>query len=74
MSRVPRVLVLFALAAAACCLIRLDGVYGDFSGDMDWRWAPTAEERFLAETNDRNSEKSTAAEQAKLVVPGSNAP
>jgi outer membrane protein assembly factor BamB len=33
---------------AAWDLARNDGIWGDFKTSLDWRWEPTAEDRFLA--------------------------
>lgn len=43
-----------ALLVAMVCfgfsgLLRAEGLWGDFSLGLDWRWNPSAEERFLAE-------------------------
>jgi outer membrane protein assembly factor BamB len=40
------------LACGAVTLVRTNGFDGSFNNDLAWRWAPTAEERLLAETGD----------------------
>jgi outer membrane protein assembly factor BamB len=42
-------LVVFVLAWGYFALVRLDGVDGNFSAAVSYRWVPTAEEKFLAE-------------------------
>jgi outer membrane protein assembly factor BamB len=37
--------VAIALAWGYCCLLRLDGVYGNFETEVSWRWEQTAEDR-----------------------------
>jgi outer membrane protein assembly factor BamB len=44
-----------------CTLLRLEGVDGSFSADLPWRWAPTAEEKFLAEIADRRPVETLAS-------------
>jgi outer membrane protein assembly factor BamB len=51
--------VAILLAWGYCCLLRLDGVYGDFEAEVSWRWNPTAED--LADLSGR---KATTAEVA----------
>ncbi|MGO9114048.1 MAG: PQQ-binding-like beta-propeller repeat protein [Thermoguttaceae bacterium] len=43
------ILLIFIAAGAVCSLLRIDGANGDFVAKFDWRWAPTPEQRFLAE-------------------------
>jgi outer membrane protein assembly factor BamB len=43
------------LAWGYCDLVRLDGVYGDFSAQTAWRWTETDEDRFMAELAQRKS-------------------
>jgi outer membrane protein assembly factor BamB len=40
--------VLIALAFGFFALLRLDGVTGDMSAELHWRWLPTTEQQFLA--------------------------
>lgn len=51
-------LAIAALLGAFSVLIKTDGLWGDFSLDLDWRWKQTAEDRLLA---DRNRAKAPAA-------------
>lgn len=50
------------LATAYSALVRTDGVWGDFSFGIDWRWKPTAEQ--LANQAMRRAEKATVDDQA----------
>lgn len=47
--RLPVALLCAALTFAFWGLLRFDGVDGSFKGSFDWRWIPTAEEKYLAE-------------------------
>ncbi len=49
MVRVLAPLALAALGFGAWCLVRSDGVRGDFKTDFALRWTPTAEQLFLKE-------------------------
>jgi outer membrane protein assembly factor BamB len=40
------------LACGALMLVRTNGVTGDATSDLEWRWTPTAEERLLAAARD----------------------
>jgi outer membrane protein assembly factor BamB len=42
-------LVGIALGWGYCDFIRIDGVWGDFQAQIDWRWNPTPEDVYLAE-------------------------
>jgi outer membrane protein assembly factor BamB len=42
-------ILVFLLAWGACTAVRFDGVDGAFKSDMNFRWTPTAEQKFLAE-------------------------
>ncbi len=44
--------VTILLACGVFVLIRSDGITGDSRTDFKWRWAKTAEERFLAQSGD----------------------
>jgi outer membrane protein assembly factor BamB len=47
-----RRLGLVAIIVGACgyyTLLRMDGVRGDMTADMNWRWVPTREQKFIAE-------------------------
>ncbi len=39
-------------------LLRAEGMWGDFTFDLHWRWAPDAEDRLLASQNESKSETS----------------
>ena len=39
------------IACGAWMFVRQDGINGDHNAKFGWRWAPSAEERLLAETN-----------------------
>ncbi len=41
------------LACGVWTLVRTDGFTGDFDNDFEWRWAETAEERLLAQADDK---------------------
>jgi outer membrane protein assembly factor BamB len=52
-------------------LLRLDGIDGDMAATMQWRWTPTAEEKFLAQSRQASAKTSTvpaesAAKELKL--------
>jgi outer membrane protein assembly factor BamB len=47
-ARRAGLIVLFALAWGSLDLFRFDGIDGDFNAEISWRWAPTAEQKFLA--------------------------
>jgi outer membrane protein assembly factor BamB len=49
-------------------LIRFDGVDGNFTADLNWRWAPTAEERFLAERGGESGGVAPAPAGKKLML------
>lgn len=44
--------VAIAIACVPMLLIRTNGVTGDGGSDLAWRWAPTAEQRLLAQVRD----------------------
>ncbi|NDC64432.1 MAG: alcohol dehydrogenase, partial [Planctomycetia bacterium] len=46
--RTVAALLLALLGAGVSDVVRTDGVWGDFSLGLNWRWAPTAEDRLLA--------------------------
>ena len=45
--------VTILLACGGWALVRTTGVTGNFSSEFAWRWTPTAEERLLAQANDK---------------------
>ncbi|WP_425615770.1 PQQ-binding-like beta-propeller repeat protein [Anatilimnocola sp. NA78] len=59
-------LAICALAWGYYALLRCDGVDGNLVGDIQWRWSPSAEERFLAE-------RTSAADQ-KPALPAAETP
>ncbi len=48
LSRTTVALAAVALSCAFWCLMRMDGVWGDFQSQRAWRWEPTTEDRYLA--------------------------
>jgi outer membrane protein assembly factor BamB len=62
-------LLLLVAAWGASTLVRLDGVTGSFSAEFNWRWAPTAEDRFLAE-HGATSPGVAAADEVVTLQPG----
>ena len=80
-DQVPRVAL--ALLAATVgfgfwTLVRMDGVWGDFTTDRAWRWQQTTEERFLAERSSPTGgtgfvEEITVAEWPGFRGPGRDA-
>lgn len=55
-------LLLALLGAGVSDVLRTDGVWGDFSLGLNWRWAPTAESRLLATR--RNAASGNASKAA----------
>jgi outer membrane protein assembly factor BamB len=55
--------VAIALAWGYCCLLRLDGVWGDFQAQVSWRWEKTEEERFLADRAARKAATKPVVEE-----------
>jgi outer membrane protein assembly factor BamB len=77
--------VAIVLACASLTLIRTNGVTGDASSDLAWRWTPTPEQRLLAAARDEpalstrtpaaassaaTSSRSTANDAATTPAPG----
>src|ERR1039458_7540895 len=59
----PRRATMVATILLACgvwSLLRTNGVIGGFASDFAWRWAPTAEERLLANPNDKRAARPPA--------------
>ncbi len=46
------------------CLLRLDGLDGGMQSTCNWRWTPTAEDRFLAKVGRKADEASSTSESA----------
>jgi outer membrane protein assembly factor BamB len=62
-------LVVFALAWGYLDLQRFDGIDGSMEAEMNWRWSPTAEERYLAEREREGPGKAeNIADQGPLVL------
>jgi outer membrane protein assembly factor BamB len=59
--RFAGLLVVFVLAWGYFTLVRFEGVDGDFSAAFQYRWQPTAEERFLVETAGRRTGEGSGA-------------
>jgi outer membrane protein assembly factor BamB len=63
--------VAMLLAWGYCCLLRFDGVYGDFQAQISWRWQQTEEERNAAELEQAKSAgKANPKEKALLARAG----
>jgi outer membrane protein assembly factor BamB len=64
------------LASGVWILLRTDGITGDFSLDLAWRWAETSEERLLAQEDGVSLERTTTAIEIEAVVewPGFRGP
>ncbi len=50
--RLASMVVAMLLACGTLTLVRTNGVTGDGTSDLEWRWAPTAEEQLLARAGD----------------------
>jgi outer membrane protein assembly factor BamB len=48
----PSLAAAILIACAAFTLVRTDGVTGEGSSQLRWRWSPTAEQRLLARSSD----------------------
>jgi outer membrane protein assembly factor BamB len=57
------------LACGAFALLRTNGFNGEASSDLAWRWAPTAEDRLLAQANDMPTAIPPAPEAVKAPEP-----
>lgn len=62
------------LACAAWALVRTNGFNAEFSSDLAWRWAPTAEERLVAHANDTPLAPPPAPATVKTPEPAAIAP
>jgi outer membrane protein assembly factor BamB len=49
-----------------CDLLRMDGLWGDFQGQITWRWAPRDEDAYLAELAKNDAPKTIAASHGAL--------
>ena len=82
LSHGPRRASMVATILLACgvwTLARTGGFTGDFSNDLAWRWAPTPEERLLAEAGDEPTLRppalaATDAPEERLPAPGGDEP
>jgi outer membrane protein assembly factor BamB len=63
------ILVAIVLALGYCMLLRFKGADGDFTADVRWRWAPTAEDAFLKNLPARQAAL-PAGETAPRLQPG----
>jgi len=69
LSRGPRratLVVAILLACGVFTLLRTGGITGSADSDFKWRWAETAEERLLAQTDEETSGAPTVAIQRDL--------
>jgi outer membrane protein assembly factor BamB len=57
------------LACGVFALLRTNGFNGEASSDLAWRWAPTAEDRLLAQANDMPTAIPPAPEAVKAPEP-----
>ncbi|MEM8959943.1 MAG: PQQ-binding-like beta-propeller repeat protein [Acidobacteriota bacterium] len=67
-TRFAAVAAAILLACGAWTLVRFDGVTGDFGGEYSFRWAPTAEEKLLAATENEVLPPVTVPDAAPPVV------
>ena len=61
-------IVAIVLACGAFTLLRTNGVTGDAGSQLAWRWAPSAEERLLAQTSDDLRPPAPAATAAGMPI------
>lgn len=59
-------MVVIAMAWAYVGLLRFDGVTGSFQSIISWRWAPTAEQKFLAEHAGHHAAQEPAGASSEL--------
>lgn len=69
--RVPLALFSLALALGYWTLIRSDGLSGDFQSELAWRWTPTAEDKFLAQIQQKKARTPTDSKPADPEPTGS---
>src|SRR5262249_11765448 len=68
--RFAGLLIGFLLAWGYFDLVRFEGVDGDFSATFHYRWQPTAEQKFMAETAGKRTGEVSAAGPALTLQPG----
>jgi outer membrane protein assembly factor BamB len=61
-------LLLAMLGGGISDFLRTDGVWGDFSLGLQWRWAPTTEDRLLASRRQPQGVDATPARRADLAA------
>lgn len=61
-------LTLVLLAWGSFALIRIEGVDGDLHANFHWRWSPTAEELFLADTQAKRTVETKHIDQPRIEV------
>jgi outer membrane protein assembly factor BamB len=64
------VMLAVALAFGYCALVRLDGVRGNMSAELNWRWNPTAEDRYLAARAPATKTTASLPAEALALRPG----
>ena len=77
LTTLPRISVALLAATVAFgfwTLVRMDGVWGDFQAERAWRWAQTAEERFLADRTSTSRGAAVVEEMAEAEWPGFRGP
>ena len=72
--RTALALLAAALGFGFWTLVRVDGVWGDFSSERTWRWQQTAEDRFLAERQERPGGEAVAEPLGAAEWPGFRGP
>jgi outer membrane protein assembly factor BamB len=76
-TKVPRTALALLAATVAFgfwTLVRMEGVWGDFTTDRAWRWEQTTEERFLAERSSPSGGVGFADEVTVAEWPGFRGP
>ena len=77
LKEVPRVALALLVATVGFgfwTLVRMDGVWGDFTTDRAWRWQQTTEERFLAERSSPSGGTGLVEEITVAECPGFRGP
>lgn len=62
--------LVMATAWGYLCLLRFDGLTGSFQAQISWRWAPTAEQLFLADRTKPNTEQLAGTSEELKLQPG----